>query len=128
MLFRSYTYIFWKYLFGGILLILIVVAGLVLFIIPGIYLALRFVFVPVILIDKETTIKEAFKKSTDLTKGTKWKLLGLIIILALIQILTGALFFSHSGELIYGAGFVFISPYLLISFIKAYRTLQGLDS
>ena len=124
----KYTYLFWRYLFGGLLFAIVVIVGLALLIIPGIYLALRFIFVPIILIDKETTIKEAFKKSTEITNGVKWKLLGLFIILGLIQALISVLLSADSGQVIYGAGFVLVSPYLFISYIKAYRSLQGLDS
>jgi len=124
----EHTNLFWKYIFGNILLGLTVIIGLVLAIVPGIYLALRFMFVPLILIDKEISIKEAFKRSTKLTSGVKWKLLGFSIIIVIIQALIGILQFSKGGEIVLAAGLVLIAPFVTISFIKVYRALQGLDS
>lgn len=64
-------------LFGArILLFLLVLAGFILLIIPGIYWALKYQFVPYILVDQKCGIMDAFTLSSQLTKGKKWKLLG----------------------------------------------------
>ncbi len=63
-----------------IILFTIIVLGLILFIIPGIYFALRFMFVIPLIVDKDLDISEAMKQSTSLTRGIKWPLLGFILV------------------------------------------------
>jgi hypothetical protein len=53
--------------------------GFILFIIPGIYIAVRFMFVQYLILDKNMGIKEAFAMSTEMTEGIKWNLIGLSI-------------------------------------------------
>ena len=104
----------------------VVVVGLALLVVPGVYLSIRFMFVPILIVDKELTIKEAFKKSTTLTKGVKWKLLGLALILGLIMLPTNAIF-SNSEYVLQGAFVVLVSPFVMLSYIKVYRFLLGLE-
>ena len=122
----KYSYLFWRYILGVMLLALVVAGGTILLIVPGIYLALRFMFVPLLILDKEVTIKQAFKKSTVLTEGSKWKLLGLVLSMALIQILFSMAFLYHSGPVLSGISTVLVSPFFVITLIKTYRSLQGL--
>lgn len=78
----------WKYFLASIGYFLLILFGLILFVIPGIYLALKYLFVAVIIIDyNNLSITEAFSKSADITKSVKWKLLGFIIIISCINIL-----------------------------------------
>jgi hypothetical protein len=65
-----------NYIIGYILYILAILAGLVLLIIPGMYVAIRFQFVPNLLVDKKMKFKEAFALSTKMTENIKWKLFG----------------------------------------------------
>lgn len=69
-----------------VLLSLAVLFGLVLLIIPGIYLALRFAVVEYIYIDKNLPIFENFKESSRLTKGNKFKILGFWLVLGLFNL------------------------------------------
>jgi len=66
---------------------LYIIVGLILFIIPGIYIALKYFFVYYLIIDKDLSIKEAFKLSGEMTKGIKIKLLGLSITMAIVTFL-----------------------------------------
>lgn len=61
-----------------------VMFGLILFIIPGIYLAIKYSLVTYFIIDKDINIKEAFKMSAEATKGTKLRILGLFITTGLL--------------------------------------------
>lgn len=124
----SHTNLFWRYIFAVILYGLVVLLGLVLLIIPGIYLAIRFAFVPIILIDKEIGIKEAFRRSTEITKGYKWKILGFFIIIGFIQAIIGLAYSIDSSMTIYAALNVLFMPFISLSVIYAYRSLSGLDS
>lgn len=59
--------------------------GLMLLVVPGIYLMVKFMFVPLILMDTNCGIFEAFSKSFSLTSGNFWRLLGLSIITYLLM-------------------------------------------
>lgn len=61
---------------ASIMMQLMIIAGLIIFIVPGIYLAFRYMFVPMILMDKKNSVSDAFTLSTKMTKGVKWDLLG----------------------------------------------------
>lgn len=63
---RFFFYLISAFLFG-----LLVFVGFILVIIPGIYWALRYAFVPYLVIDRNAGIKEAFHLSSTLTKGSK---------------------------------------------------------
>lgn len=65
---------------------LIVVGGLVLLIIPGIYWALRFSLFPYFIVDQETGIIDSLKKSYAITQGNVWQLLGVYIIIMLVAV------------------------------------------
>jgi uncharacterized membrane protein len=83
-------HLFFKYLIGDILYGLIIIGGLILLIIPGIIWAIQFQFFGYLIIDKGLGPIEALKKSSKITKGAKWDLFLLGILLVLINIL-GAL-------------------------------------
>jgi len=95
-LFVHYRF-FIRYLLAIIFKTIIVSAGLILLIFPGIYLALRYRFVEFLIVDKDMGIIEAFKESAKLTEGKKWSILGFefcsfaIIFLGLIALLVGLL-------------------------------------
>lgn len=65
----------WKWIWGYILYSLIVVWGLILFIIPGIYFAIRLSFWEYFLVDQKLTIKESLRASWDKTKWHERQLL-----------------------------------------------------
>ena len=93
--------------------VFIVFIGLILFIIPGIYLMLRYMFVFYLVIDKNLSIKESFARSTKMTVGIKWNLLGLTALVGLVNIVAIPLLiiFPPYIEL------VFIPVYIFTSFI-----------
>ena len=86
-----------KYIGGSLLLALVIIVGLICFIIPGIYFSIRFMFVPMLIIDKNMGIMDSFKKSSEMTKGEIWHLIGFafisfgIIIVGLIALLVGVI-------------------------------------
>lgn len=85
-LFSQYP-LFFKYLFGSILYGLIVLAGLILLIIPGIIWGIKFRFYDYFIIDKKLGPIEALKRSSAITKGTKWNLFLFGLLLGLIDVL-----------------------------------------
>jgi len=84
-LFSQYR-LFFNYLFGFILYMLIVFGGLILLIIPGIIWSIRFWFFNYLIIDKGLGPREALKKSFEITKGSTWNLLLFFLLIKLINV------------------------------------------
>ncbi len=59
---------------------LIVLAGFIAFIIPGVFLSLRFALIDAVVVLEGVEGKRARSLSTQLTQGKKWKLLGTMIL------------------------------------------------
>jgi uncharacterized membrane protein len=76
-----------NYFLTALLTGLIVIGGLILLIIPGIYFAFRLKFACYLVIDKNLGPLEAIKKSWKMTKGNVWNLFFFGILLGLINIL-----------------------------------------
>lgn len=107
---------FWKYLGASILLALVIVAGFLLLIVPGVIFALMFMFTPFIVIERALGPIEAMKESHRLTYGHKWKLLGFTLLLLLINLL---------GALALIVGLLVTIPVSTLAFVHAYRVLGG---
>lgn len=107
--------LFWKYLAASILLAVIVLGGLVLLIIPGIFFALALAFTGYLVVDKGMGPVAALKESAHLTKGYRWKLLQLGIVLVILTIL---------GALPLFLGLLVIGPVSMLAGVYAYETLK----
>jgi uncharacterized membrane protein len=77
---------FWFYVAAAFLNTLIVGIGLCLLVVPGVILGLMLQFYGFLIVDKGLGPIQAFKASTELTKGTKLELFILWVILAIIMI------------------------------------------
>lgn len=77
--------------------VLLVMLGAILFIIPGIIIALSYFFVTEVLIDQDTSAKKVFRISEKLTEGVKWSLLGYTMIIGLIGVIATALNWYYFG-------------------------------
>jgi len=106
---------FWSYLIASILVGLIVVAGIILLIVPGIIWALRYMFVPYLVIDRKLGVMAALRESSRITLGHKWQLLGLVVVLGLLNIL---------GLLALVVGLLVTVPVTMLAVAHAYRTLE----
>ena len=106
--------LFWKYAATYILLALLVAVGLVLLIIPGVYWALKYGFAPIIIVDEHMAIRDAFKKSGEITLGVKWKLFWLLIVMVLSNIL---------GALVLFVGLFVSVPVSMLAYLSVYRQL-----
>lgn len=82
--------LFFRYFFASILYFLIVVFGILLLIIPGIYLYIRLQFYDYFIVDKKSGIIESLKRSWAITQGNVWNLFLFDLLLVLINLL-GAL-------------------------------------
>jgi len=72
-----------RHLTGFLIFVFFLFLTTLLLIIPGIYYFLTYYFFQYFIIDKNSSIKEAFRSSYEITKGMKWKLLSFhLLILA----------------------------------------------
>ncbi len=105
---------FWRYLGASILTGLVVWAGLILLIVPGIYWALKFQFYGYFVIDKGLEPIESMKRSSQITQDVKWKLLGFGIVLAIINMI---------GFICLFVGLLVTVPLTLLAYSSVYRKL-----
>lgn len=100
---------------AGFLYTLMVVLGLLLFVVPGVYLALRYQFFMYEIADKNTGIIDSFKNSAKLTRGNIWNL----FLFELMCIGIGLL-----GLLALGVGLIVAVPVIFFAFATVYRKLE----
>ena len=94
---------------------LMVVAGLILLIVPGIYLALRFGLFQYAIVDRNLGVIDSLKYSSRLTEKNRLNLFGLVILMFLVMI---------AGALALMVGLIFAIPVVTLAFPLAYRFLQ----
>lgn len=107
--------LFWRYLAASIILAVIVMVGFILLIVPGIFLALAFAFTGYLVVDKGMNPVAALKESARITKGNRWKLLLLGVVLIVLTFL---------GALPFFLGLLVIGPISMLAGIHAYRVLE----
>ena len=104
--------LFLKFLGVSILYQLIVLVGLIFLIIPGIYLALRYQYAQYIIVDdKGISIGKAFKRSAEMTKSIKWRILWLGIVTIGVALL---------GLLALGVGLLVAIPVAALAHLFVY--------
>lgn len=106
---------FWNFVGTGILAGIIMVAGLIFFIVPGIILAIMFSFATYFVLDKGLSPLEALKESRRITAGHKWQLFVLGLAILGINIL---------GLLALVVGLLVSMPVSMFAMAHAYRTLS----
>lgn len=83
--------LFWSYIWINILVGLATLGGLILFILPGIWLSVLFGFATFVLIDEKKKGTQSLARSAELVKGrwwkTLWRLLAPSIVVVLITLL-----------------------------------------
>ena len=104
---------FWRFFGASLLYGLIVMVGYVFFIIPGVILGLKYMWMPWLVVDKKMGVLDAMQKSDDMTMGLKWDLLGFYIITQIISML---------GFLAFFVGTFVTYPAVLLSTAKLYRS------
>jgi hypothetical protein len=94
---------------------LIIVAGTILLIIPGIYCVVRLAFTNLSFVDRQGKIRETVRYSWNLVKGgTFWTVLLVVIVMAALLLL-GAVFF--------GIGLLLTYPIAILLLTQLYREL-----
>jgi len=108
--------ILWEYLITTVVYLLGIIVGLVLLIVPGIYLCLKYQFALILVVDKKLKWKAALKESARLTEGKMWKLFGFALLGILLNIVGMALLF---------VGMIVTAPIVMMAYIYVYKKLLG---
>ncbi len=112
--------LFWKYLWASIMYVLAMGIGFILFIIPGVYILLKYGFYGYVIVDRpELTAIGALKESARLTDGIKWQLFSFYLALIGINIL---------GALALGIGLLYTIPVSSMATVALYRSLTRIAS
>ncbi len=104
----------WHYFCATVFSGLLIMLGLILLIIPGVYLFLRFSMVRFAVLDGEG-IKESLTRSAELTKGVKWRLLAFLLALLGLNVL---------GALALLMGLLITVPVSAIAYAHVYLALK----
>jgi uncharacterized membrane protein len=104
-----------NYLLASLLAGLLIVLGLIFFIIPGIYLALRFSMVRFEILEG-AGVFESLRNSAALTKGVKWKLLWFLIVCGILNAL---------GMLFLMVGLLVTVPVTMLAYAHVYEKLRA---
>jgi len=112
-LFNQFKY-FWRVLGANILVGLIVIGGLILLVIPGIYWGLKYIFTVILIIDKDLGILEAMAESAKMTKGIKLRLFGYCLSMLGVMIL---------GFIAFGVGILVAMPLTWLATTYIYKKL-----
>ncbi|NMC36555.1 DUF975 family protein [Candidatus Beckwithbacteria bacterium] len=114
-LFSTLPYIV-KYFLASILYGLIVTVGLVLLIVPGIMWAIKYAYMPFVIIDKNLGPIEALKESAKITKGSRWQILLFGLTMIGVEIL---------GLLALVVGLLVAVPVVMVASAYVYRQLAS---
>lgn len=106
--------IFLSYFIASFLYGIAVTLGILLLVVPGIFVAIRFQFFPYFIIEERTSSFVALKKSYDLTQNLTLELFLYGVAVVILNIL---------GILIFGVGIVFTYPLTTMATAVIYRSL-----
>lgn len=104
------------YLVANILMAIIVTLGLCLFIIPGIYLALRLQFYAALIVEDDAGIIESLQRSWEITRGQGMSLFMLMLAMIGICIL---------GLILLGIGIFVAIPLIYMMYAYVFRKLNA---
>ena len=108
---------FGPYILASILFGIAVFVGLILCIIPGLIFAVVYHFYGYVLVENPSTgAIDSLKKAADITRGHRWELFGLFIVLILINIV---------GLIACLVGVIFTAGISAVAVAYAYRSLSG---
>lgn len=106
---------FLNYLAVSLIYGVLVGAGLILLVVPGLYLAVRYGLAGFLVADGRTTdVLGAFRQSSELTRGQRWRLFLFGVVLLLINI---------AGGILFGIGLLVTVPMSAFAATLVYRRL-----
>lgn len=115
LLVSQYQY-FLPYLLGMIAFIIIVAAGFLLLVIPGVIWMLQFQFFSYAIVDEDLGPMEALHRSSELTAGAKGQLFGFVLFLVLINFV---------GVLAFGIGVFVTYPITQLAMAYIYLDMKA---
>ena len=104
-----------RLLVGQILYLLMVAVGLMLFIIPGVYLGVRYALFGFCLVTDEVNLRGSWQQSAILSSGTKMTLLAILVSLLAFNVL---------GAIFLGIGLFVTAPLSILVMTAVYRQLR----
>ncbi len=104
--------IFLQALIGNIIYYILMVIGFILLIVPGVYVFVRFLLLPYVFVDQKLGWKEALKEASRLSEGSRWDLLGFVLLLVIMNIV---------GALLLLVGLLVSIPVSAIAMAMAYE-------
>lgn len=107
--------IFLQAFIGTVIYYILMVIGFILFIVPGVYVAVRFLFLPYVFVDQKLGWQEALKEASRLSEGNRFNLFGFVLILIAMNIV---------GALLLLVGLLVSIPLSAIAMAMAYEHLK----
>jgi len=104
------------YFVASVIVGVVVGIGLVLLVVPGIYLAVTFGFFGYNIVDKEHGIIESIEQSAAITRAQKWDLFAFGVVL---------FFFNLAGAIALGVGLLITVPVSMLALAYVYRKISG---
>jgi uncharacterized membrane protein len=108
--------LFPHWIIAGFLFTIMFAIGLILFIVPGLYIWATFGFYPFFILDKGSGPIECLKQSAEATQGIRWHVFLLFLVCTALDLL---------GLLFFGVGILIAAPVTLIALATVYRQLTG---
>jgi uncharacterized membrane protein len=105
-----------QFFLASILYGLIVIAGFILLIIPGIIWSIKFRYYPYLMVDRKTGVLESLRLSSRITDGNKWRIFLFNIVTMLIVLL---------GFILLGVGILAAIPVTMLASAYVYRKLSS---
>lgn len=131
---RNLLYAAVNMVIGGIVFGIIIAVGLVLLIIPGIFLLVSLLFWNVYVAVEDRNFIDALQESWALTKGSRWQVFGVILIIGLVSIAVNAVFAIPAmagvtapmlNAVLFAIPGAFTSVFSLAVIVKAYQQLAA---
>lgn len=111
----AHYYLLWKFFLTQLVVNVIVLVGFLLLIVPGFVWAMKYMFAPLIVVDKQVRPIEALKQSSRMTYGYKWDLFRLSVVVCLLNL---------AGFLVVGIGLLITIPVSIFVFVYVYQKLS----
>jgi hypothetical protein len=112
---------------------ILILIGLILFIIPGIYIAVRFIVASQAAVLERQGVTDSLRRSWNLVEGNWWRVFGIVIVVAILvsvlEALVGRVVSAAAGDVL-GSGLstlvvgVFIQPIQAIALTLLYYDLR----
>ncbi|EMA56560.1 hypothetical protein [Halococcus thailandensis] len=128
---RRIGWVFLNSIVAGVVVGLLTMIGLVLFVIPGLFLSMSLLFTVIYIADEDENFISAIRDSWNLTSGNRWRLFGLYLVASILSMVVSSVpgFVLSSGStlsLVVSTVFITaVTVYLIAIFTDAYCQLRN---